>query len=105
MAAECQVNSEPQKKRTWTEIVCPHCSDTVTKTTFYRHKRQFYNAKTRRWTTMGEGGQPQTKLTSTTASIDDDSESSDCGTLDDGSMEADSFVPSPASNSRGPSSE
>ena len=99
-AAECQID-EPQKKRTWAEFVCPHCSDTVTNTTFYRHKRQFYSAKTTRWITVGERAQPQTKsLQSTTASsIGDDSESGNCGTLDDGIMEAD---PSPGSS---PSSE
>ena len=32
-----------------TDIYCPHCDDFVPKTTFYRHKKQFYNVVNGEW--------------------------------------------------------
>ena len=31
------------------DIYCPHCDDFVPKTTFYRHKKQFYNVVNGEW--------------------------------------------------------
>lgn len=40
---------EPKRRRTWAEVVCPHCSDRVSKTTFYRHKKLYYSRQTGQW--------------------------------------------------------
>ena len=40
---------EAKRRRIWSEVVCPHCSDHVTKTTFYRHKRLYYDRQTEQW--------------------------------------------------------
>ena len=32
---------DPLRKK---DIYCPHCEDTVPKSTYYRHRQQFYNA-------------------------------------------------------------
>lgn len=38
-----------KRRRTWSEVVCPHCSDRLTKTTFYRHKKLYYDSQTGQW--------------------------------------------------------
>ena len=31
--------------------LCPHCSDLVSKSTYFRHKRIYYDSETRQWRT------------------------------------------------------
>lgn len=38
-----------QDKRRWKNLFCPHCDQEVSKTTFYRHKRRYYNRRAKRW--------------------------------------------------------
>ena len=36
-------------RRQWRKLYCPHCNEMVTKTTFYIHKRSFYNPRSKQW--------------------------------------------------------
>ena len=40
-----------QGKRTRQNLFCPHCDQKVSKTTFYRHKRCYYDSRSKRWAT------------------------------------------------------
>lgn len=37
-----------------TRHYCPHCDETVSLSTFHRHKQLYYNEKYHVWTTSGE---------------------------------------------------
>lgn len=54
-AVQEQIQGRPSKrrKRTWGDVFCPHCSKTVSKTTYYRHRQAFYNRFTNVWNTKG----------------------------------------------------
>ena len=81
----------------WKEIVCPHCSDTVTKTTFYRHKKLFYNPKTRIWS-----HELRHETQGTTDNLDSSSdESSSSDLVDDSNTNTmdDTITPDPLSMS------
>ncbi len=45
---------ESSRKRRWKNLFCPHCDQEVSKTTFYRHKRSYYDSRAKRWTTGGD---------------------------------------------------
>ena len=45
---------EPAAKRpSDAHRICPHCSQSVSERTFYRHKRLFYSYSTKTWQTEG----------------------------------------------------
>ena len=57
-------------KRERAKLLCPHCNEMVSKTTFYRHKSTFYNRRLRKW-----GPAVESKADNgSTSSSDDDNE-------------------------------
>ena len=40
-----------KRKRIRGSIFCPHCSDTMSKTTCYRHRKTFYDKSINKWNT------------------------------------------------------
>ena len=44
----CDSNTT-MSRRQWRKLYCPHCNEMVTKTMFYRHKRSFYNPRSKQW--------------------------------------------------------
>lgn len=57
-------------KRERAKLLCPHCNEMVSKTTFYRHKSTFYNRRLRKW-----GPAVESKVDNgSTSSSDDDNE-------------------------------
>ena len=57
------------RRRKWRNLFCPHCDQLVSKTTFYRHKRSYYNHSTKQWKTDRE--KALTNDLSTSSSDDD----------------------------------
>ena len=39
-----------EKRRPRKNLFCPHCDEMVSKTTFYRHKKCYYDSRAKRWT-------------------------------------------------------
>ena len=39
----------PRPKRPRRNLHCPHCEETVSKTTYYRHKASYFDENTRKW--------------------------------------------------------
>ena len=37
------------KRRPRKNLFCPHCDEPVPKTTFYRHKKHYYDSRAKRW--------------------------------------------------------
>ena len=58
-------------KRERAKLLCPHCNEMVSKTTFYRHKSTFYNRSLRKWGPAAVGSKADNGSTS---SSDDDNE-------------------------------
>ena len=42
------------RKRTRAKLLCPHCNERVSNSTFYRHKSYFYNRKLKKWMSESE---------------------------------------------------
>ena len=49
--------------------LCPHCSELVSKATYFRHKRSFYESQTKQWRTTNDEQLP----VSASSEEDDDS--------------------------------
>ena len=39
----------PRPKRPRRSVLCPHCAETVSKTTYYRHKAVYFDERTQEW--------------------------------------------------------
>ena len=48
-SATVACSDRPQDKRRWKNLFCPHCDQEVSKTTFYQHKRRYYDRRAKRW--------------------------------------------------------
>ncbi len=42
---------EPSRKRVRASVLCPHCDQYLSKSSYYRHKSSFYNKVTKQWLT------------------------------------------------------
>lgn len=47
----------PVKKRRF----CPHCSEVVGYSTYYRHQNKYFDLKTQRWNTVSENEERETR--------------------------------------------
>jgi hypothetical protein len=45
---------EPEKKRKYSKLHCPHCNKEVSKSSWYNHYDQYYDKSTCTWHTEGE---------------------------------------------------
>ena len=41
--------SEKKVPRRWQRAFCPHCEDTVSKSTYYRHREKYYDVRSGEW--------------------------------------------------------
>ena len=44
-------------KRKWCSLYCGHCQSKVPKSTFYRHKAQFYDGAKKKWILKNDSGE------------------------------------------------
>ena len=46
---DCTDSGVPRPKRPRRSLLCPHCEEVVSKTTYYRHKAAYYNESENEW--------------------------------------------------------
>ena len=68
-----RIDQPAEKKRRLTKTLCPHCDTYVSKSTWYRHYREFYNTSTDSWVHAHQASVAQFDFASTGNSSGDES--------------------------------
>lgn len=82
--------STTKEPRQWQRMFCPHCGEKVSKSTYYRHRVEFYDVRSGEWKSSDDpisSSQRETDTAVLEASICGDNEDDICTEGDDISVQ------------------